>query len=276
MFRDDTPALRKHSPEVRALRAVPALLSCIASTALCQVTSYREAYGTIHRQVFFDGERKLPPNFVFPTVEERAAARKELRNLVTRTIQSSLATGSATDQSIVEAVVDLQQDRWWERRPDEPSLPFAHFVVLGGMKTMTAAFPVLSGGAGIPDVAAHIQFYSNLGGRWNLVAETGEDFEGCNFKVAPLRSPVGGQAWFLAWGRVVGDTRARLKVRLYSFDGFSVRTVWSRDELRGGGVKIEDDGSVTLTYELLPPDDQRVPPTPIIERLRPTVRGLEP
>ncbi len=144
------------------------------------------------------------------------------------------------------------------------------------MKTMTAAFPVLSGGAGIPDVAAHIQFYSNLGGRWNLVAETGEDFEGCNFKVAPLRSPVGGQAWFLAWGRVVGDTRARLKVRLYSFDGFSVRTVWSRDELRGGGVKIEDDGSVTLTYELLPPDDQRVPPTPIIERLRPTVRGLEP
>jgi hypothetical protein len=252
------------------------LITSMMGLATGQQSAEREAYEKIDKRVLFRGEKKLTPDFVFPSVEERSAARKELRDIVTRVIQGTVSAKGATEESIVEAIVELQNYDFWERSPGEHGVPFTHFVTLRGIPIMTAAFPVLSGGTGIGDVSAHIQFYSKLGGSWNLIAETGKDFEDCVFYVAPLRSPVEGQAWYLAWGSVVGATHQRLKMRLYAFDGFSLRTVWSRDGLSGGQVKIENDGSVTLHYFLLPPKDQLIPPTEIIQRLRPTVRGLEP
>lgn len=248
----------------------------VAVLAQGQQSPGREEYEKIDKRILFRGNKRQPRDFVYPSAEERAAGRKELRNIVTRTIQRTANSKGMTEQIIIDAIIELQQYDFWKWRSDEPSLPFVHLATVSGISTMTAAFAVVSDGLGIGDVSAHIQFYSSLAEGWNLVAETGEEFEGCNFKVAPLRSPIEGQAWYLAWGSVIGATRQRTKLRLYAFDGFSLRTVWSRDGLSGGMVNLENDGSVTLTYELLPPDGQRVPPTPIIQRLRPTVRGLEP
>jgi hypothetical protein len=36
-------------------------------------------------------------------------------------------------------------------------------------------------------------------------------------------------------------------MRLYGFDGNSVRTIWQRDDLEGGTVEVTDN-SVTLEY----------------------------
>jgi hypothetical protein len=49
-------------------------------------------------------------------------------------------------------------------------------------------------------------------------------------------------------GKAFGDTGSRLQVRLYSFDGVGVRTVWQRDELTGGLVSVAGR-SVTLEYD---------------------------
>jgi hypothetical protein len=56
------------------------------------------------------------------------------------------------------------------------------------------------------------------------------------------------EAWFLAWGRTIGDTGARVKLRLYGFDGNTVRTIWKRDGLTNGDVTVTKD-SVTLEYD---------------------------
>lgn len=237
----------------------------------------RKAYEDIERRIFVrtPAEEPLDPA-VRPSNEERKAGRKQLRDIVTAVIGSAVGAEGATQESVRQAISTMQAYQWWVPGPGEPGLPFVHTSTAQGIPVMATAFAAYSGGFAIPEISAYIQFYSRLGGRWGLVAETGEDFEDCIFAVAPLRSPVEGQAWYLAWGRVIGATRTRLKVRLYAFDGFSLRTVWSREGLLGGQIKIESDGSVTLTYDQPPPEGQLSPPIEIIQRLRPTPKGLEP
>lgn len=256
--------------------ALAALIVFASALAFGQQSADRDAYEQISKRIFARSPKGLHSDFELPSGEERAAARKALREIVARTIVRAAEERGATSESILKAILDLQHDDEWERRPGEPSVPFVQLQTLRALPTMTTAFAVLSGGRGIPEVSAHIQFYSKLGGRWELVAETGEDFKDRVFAVAPLSSPIEGQEWYLAWGMVIGDTGARLRLRLYAFDGFSLRTVWARDGLRGGGVKIESDGSVTLKYFEHPPDGQPVPPIKIIQRLRMTLKGLEP
>jgi hypothetical protein len=54
--------------------------------------------------------------------------------------------------------------------------------------------------------------------------------------------------WVLVSGRRTGDTGARLEVRLYSFDGTEVKSLWSRDALVAESVRVEGD-SITLEYD---------------------------
>lgn len=240
-----------------------------------QTVSDREAYEKIDKRIFLRNPDEMPPGFKWPSAEEAAAARKQLRDIVTATIQRACAAEGATSDSIQLAISDVQIKQWWTPNPGEPGLPFVHMSAGPGRSTMAVAFAVYSGGYGIPHVSAHIQFYSKQDGAWRLTSELGEEFKDRIFAMAALNSPVEGEAWYLAWGMVIGDTGARLKVHLYAFNGDSVRTVWSREALRGGGVKVNGDGSVTLTYFIPPPEGKRIPPAEIHERLRPTVRGLE-
>lgn len=132
----------------------------------------------------------------------------------------------------------------------------------------------MSGGFAIPDITAYIQFYSLESGRWSLQGEVGPEFEGRAFSVASLHSPRAGEVWYLVWGRRIGDTAARLRVHLYSFDGRTVKKIWERDGLRGGAVRVSED-RIILDYDV-PFEGGRLPPTPKVEVLRPTVNGLEP
>ena len=54
--------------------------------------------------------------------------------------------------------------------------------------------------------------------------------------------------WFLAWGMTIGNPGTPLDARLYSFDGYAVRTVWKREDLTRGRVTVSK-GSVVLEYD---------------------------
>jgi len=54
--------------------------------------------------------------------------------------------------------------------------------------------------------------------------------------------------WVLVSGRRIGDSGARLNVRLYAFDGSKVKSLWSRGALVAGSVRVEGD-AITLEYE---------------------------
>jgi hypothetical protein len=114
---------------------------------------------------------------------------------------------------------------------------------------MAAAFVMLRGGSGIPDTLPVLQFYTKESGEWKLRTETDADFHGCTFMVSSVESPVAGRSWWLSWGQTIGDTGARRKVRLYSFDGKELKTVWQRDELSDGNVAVgKDRKTVTIEY----------------------------
>ena len=143
------------------------------------------------------------------------------------------------------------------------------------MPTLVTAFAVLTGGEGIPDVSAYIKFYSKEAGIWKLEADTGSEFAGCAFSVAAIHgSPTPNEVWYLAWGMVIGDTGARLKMRLYAFDGASVRTVWEQSGLRGGHVSVSGN-QITLDYDEFAPQGTLAPPMHVIKILHPGIQGLE-
>jgi hypothetical protein len=58
---------------------------------------------------------------------------------------------------------------------------------------------------------------------------------------------VSGEAWFLAWGMPFGSSHSSKLIRLYAFNGFTVRTTWKRDHLDGGKISVTPE-SVILDY----------------------------
>lgn len=63
-----------------------------------------------------------------------------------------------------------------------------------------------------------------------------------------MASGAADEAWYLVWGSRLGDTGARLDLRLYGFNGTSVRLISRRDDLIGGVIQVSDR-SVTLEYD---------------------------
>ncbi len=100
----------------------------------------------------------------------------------------------------------------------------------------------------MPYLQPYLEFYTKSNGQWGLRASVGEEYRTHTFYIAKLPSPLTGQAWYLAWGAVIGDTGARLDLRLYAFDGTSVRTVWKRDGMVRGEVHVSG-GQITLEHE---------------------------
>jgi|SRR6516162_3433961 hypothetical protein len=93
------------------------------------------------------------------------------------------------------------------------------------------------------------------------------------FSVAPIESAFPWQLWCLAWGQTIGDTRARVKLRLYAFAGFSGMTVWQRDDLRGGMVTVSRGRVVLEYYQPRPYGVLSVSEQRIRELLRPRSTG---
>lgn len=256
--------------------AILAFILVTAAIACGQNPVDRQEYNNLDRRIFFHPDRQDEKTFERMSPSEVVRARGKMHDIVTRSIRSAAMARDSSAASVQKAITVVQGGKplLGYDPSDQIEMPYVDMSDIQGFPTMVAAFAVLSGGAGIPDVSAHIQFYFKVSGAWGLVAERGDDFGGCGFAVAALRSPVPGEVWYLAWGKVIGDTGARLKMRVYAFNGGSVRTVWQKDGLFGGSVEINRD-QVILHYLEPPPEGVRIPPQEITVYLRPTIHGLE-
>ena len=141
--------------------------------------------------------------------------------------------------------------------PEETNTPFAKFFSLSGIRTVAVAYVMMKGGDPIPDTQPYLVFYDNASGIWTKksTASTLADFEGCTFPVAQLNSGLPGEAWFLAWEGGFGSSRASINLRLYAFDGATVRTIWKRDWLDARKVAVSSD---TVTLDYLDSDDMSI------------------
>ena len=105
----------------------------------------------------------------------------------------------------------------------------------------------MEGGEGIPDSQPFIDFYVERNGEWKLQAVTGSEFRASTYYVSSIPPGLAGESWFLAWGFKIGDSGARLAIRLYAFNGDGVRVVWKRDGLAGGNVEVSGN-TVAISY----------------------------
>jgi len=230
-------------------------LACVAAGALSaaggQVTplpgepqeqALRERYETLNGRIY--GTKRAPG----PSEQQDVA--DELRAMITDRIRAVVSR--ATDARAVRDAVGSLQGKYAlsSGREDETNTPFAELFTVNGDPGLAAAFVILRGGMAIPNTLPVMQFYVKEFGEWQLKAEVIGDLQGCSYMAARVDSPNPNQSWWLAWGQVYGNTRALRKLRLYSFDGAAVRTVWSRDDLFGGVVRVgEDRRRVYVEYD---------------------------
>jgi hypothetical protein len=102
----------------------------------------------------------------------------------------------------------------------------------------------------------------------------GAEFAGTAFSMSAISSKAPNELWYLVWGKMIGDTGARVKIRLYGFDGQQVRTIWQRDDLRGGSLTVSPD-EIKLDHFESPNEGSSAAPRHLRETLRPGQTGLE-
>jgi hypothetical protein len=175
------------------------------------------------------------------------AIRSQIHELVTQELRYDLGTGAFTEKELSAAIKTLQG----KLAPSEivSNTPFSRFVTVNGIRSAVAAYVVAEGGVGIPDTHPLLEFYSRDNGTWKLKAQapTESDFESRTFFVSPIDLGLSNETFFLVSGFQIGDTGTRLRVKLYAYNGESVRTVWERDNLTYGTVNLSKD-VITLDY----------------------------
>jgi hypothetical protein len=205
----------------------------------------REQFSELEKKITRSG--KEAPDAIHDPDQIRAI-RSELRGLVAQELKEGLNTPHPNEHALSGAIKALQG----ESAPSEVvgNTPFVKIFTLDGVKTAAVAYDLFEGGTGIPDNHPYIEFYMRGDSEWRRVAQapTETDFEGCTFFVTPLEAQVKDEMWFLVSGFKIGDTGTRLKIRIFSYDGSSVRTVWQRSGLTHGEVSVSNN-VITLEYD---------------------------
>ena len=251
---------------------VAAVALVMAVTSWGQSSSGGAEYAAVAARAFCSAARD-PKTCTPISAEDVHQARLALHAIVSKTILAAANAPAPSEKSIQTAIATVQGDDASWPGPEE-GVPYASLSNARGTPILVTAFGVLTGGGGIPSRDAYIQFYSRVAGTWKLAAEAGREFDGCMFSVARVPAPSRNEAWHLAWGRAIGDTGARLRVRLYGFDGWRIRTISERDNLRRGILKISGS-TVTLTYEEAVRPEQRNHHRRVMETLHVGKNGLE-
>jgi len=221
-------------------------------------------YSKLNRQIFHTSDDDESGR-----VTSRAKAAEilsQLHKLVSDEIIGILSSPGASADDVVAAINAIQDKAG--------SKPLADLFQLNGVKCLAVSYSILQGADAIPDTQPYLEFWDQTNGSWAMKAEAPArtDFRGHTFTVAKLDSPVPTEAWFLAWGMTIGNPGTPLKLRLYSFDGNAVRTVWKRDDLTKGKVTLSGN-TVVLDYDRDYPSTG--PNNRIEETLHVTGNGLE-
>ena len=204
-----------------SLSLIAASLVSFAQSAARSHQDRREKFTQLEKTISRSGEH------VSDTIHDPGqvrAVRSALRDLVAQELKDGLKDSHPNEHALTDAIKTLQG----ENAPSEAAgnTVFVKIFTLGGVKTVAIAYDLFEGGLGIPDNHPYIEFYTRRDAEWRLTAQapTEKDFEGCTFFITPIKAQVRDEMWFLVSGFRFGDTGTRLKVRLYSYDGASVRT----------------------------------------------------
>jgi hypothetical protein len=216
-----------------------------------------EAYQHLNRQIY--ARREDPGSGSLNSYDRNMLSiSKQLDSMIAREVETALAAPKPSAESIVASISALQGSMSLsEWGLDATNMPFARLFSLNGIQTAAIAYVIMQGGGATPDTQTHLSFYDTASGNWakKATAPTLRDFEGYTFSVAQLNSGVPGEVWFLAWGAPFGSSHASMRIRLYSFDGSTVRTIWKRDNLDGGKVTAAPD---TVTIDFLDTKDPSI------------------
>jgi hypothetical protein len=231
----------------------------------------RQTYLQLSRGVFAGPQE--PPD-VLRRVANLPAAQvdgitEQLHNLLVAEIGDVLAGPNPTAQDVVQSLQRLLGETSiseWDAQSS--NTPFAEFVELNGARTLAVSYGILRSGGALPNTHSYFEFYAPENGAWQLKTHANLEFDRCTFFISSMDAGSPGRAWFLAWGKVFGDTGSRLRLRLYAFDGTSVKTIWQRDGLSAGLVTVSRK-SVSLEY-----DKEYRSPERMHETLYPSSDGL--
>jgi len=231
----------------------PLLLSVVlisSASAQSAQEARRQEFAELSRKIFAspnatDAERRAVNN-TSPAQMEEITGR--LHDLVTANLADVLELPNTSPRKITSAVRTMFGEMSLERWGDTTNGPFASFAQVAGTRTLAVAYGMLRGGGAIPASRSYVEFYANKSGKWERIAGISSDFDGCTFFVSPIPAGITGQIWILVWGTRFGDTGSRMRARLYAFYGTNAQTIWRRDELVRGSLKV-GDGSVLLEYD---------------------------
>lgn len=237
------------------------LIAGLLSAAIGQAppTSQASPAREQRRQTYLELSKKIFAGAQAPDAVRRAVNNlppaqvtgitEQLHDLSVAEIEDVLGGPKPSAQNVIDALKTILGETalagWGAQFTNTP---FAEFIELGGARAVAVSYGILRGGGALPNSHPYLEFYVPQNAKWRLQASADLDFDGRTFFVSPVDAGVPGQAWFLAWGRMCGDTGGDLNVRLYAFDGREVRMMWQRDDLIWGAVTVSH-GSATLEYD---------------------------
>lgn len=210
-------------------------------------TQYAEIEDLIYPRLSTSLERAAQRNWPIPSPAAASQHIQALHNLVVDTVIEALQDSPPPKR--IEKVTASVRNLQGEAHKNITKLPYSASSSIKGRDVVTVVFQVLRGGMAIPEPEPFIQFYIPTGNSWYLAAEAPPDLSGLGVEAHQLKSPAENEVWLLAWGMRYGDTGARRNVRLFVFDGASVRTLWQREGLLGGRIQVNGDHITVNHYD---------------------------
>jgi CheY-like chemotaxis protein len=178
--------------------------------------------------------------------EDTAQVVKRLKDLLRREVQRVLERG-AGPEAVAQAVHALQGNYSPSKTREVGNTPFVHQSVTNQLQVVTVAVSIIRGNEGIPNPVLLLMFFVRAGGQWELVAETGEEFDGKSFYIKPLTSPAN-EEWFLVYGQTFGSPGGYKDLVAYGFNGFGARIIARMLNIRSCNITKIDGDEVFVTY----------------------------
>jgi hypothetical protein len=226
---------------LRAIR--PVMIFCICVGAVGQVGETRRALrngvavriGELSRQLHF---RDAETAERYRAIRDQATSQiqHEVDAFLTQEVDPAHTDSAAVEQDLAELLSAHRYD------PEYSGNPFASVFDSSNGRSMLVGYMLVRGGDAVNDSAITIRAYHEEGGRFRLVATTGSDLDGYGLFVRQLPSPVPSEKWVLAWGALSGFNGNKVRIRVYSYDGSNLRTVWKPQDLLNATINIGDHG----------------------------------
>lgn len=204
----------------------------------------------------------------------------DLTGFITQVILARLQDSG--EPSTIRSYLSCMQEGEYEHASERfTNTPQVEIIKPAQVSVAVSSLLIMRGGSGIPSTRPLIECFAQKGSAWNLVGQSGDEFDGHTFFTYPLHAPNQQESWYLLSGRTIGDTGGRLKLEVVSCSPDHFQKIWERDGFEWGDIQV-DGGSVVLNYEKRDERGQIIRTEPngpehkrFTEYLRVTNKGLE-